>query len=488
MSLRCAIYARYSSDQQSPLSINDQVRKCREYAQQQGWSVLDAHTYTDAEISGAGTDRPGLQALLRTAQRRPRAFDVLLIDDTSRLSRRQADQANIIDQLRFFGFRLVAVSQGIDTESEQADVLMTVHGLVDSLYIKELAKKTHRGLEGRVLSGLHAGGRCFGYRNEHGPDGVRLAVNESEAVIVRRIFEMSASGLALKKIACKLNAEGVPSPRRSNGSGPATWCPSGIRAMLRNELYIGRVIWNRKKWVKRPGTNKRVPRERPRSEWKIIDRPELRIISADLWRRVGERQQLAEHVYGRAGAGMHKASSSAYLLTGFLKCGLCRGNLIIVAGKGRKTIRKYYGCAQHFHRGACSNGLTIRQDVIERNYFARLQSEVLTPEAVEYTIREVLRQIRERESQRPDEIAALRARKAEIERELGRLTAAIAQMGHSRVMLEAVQAREHEFSQIGEKLQSNTPGNIDRLPVNVRELVTGVFENLIRLLNADVAR
>jgi DNA invertase Pin-like site-specific DNA recombinase len=168
MSLRCAIYARYSSDQQSPLSISDQVRKCGEHAQQQSWSVLADHLYTDAEISGAGTDRPGLQKLLQVMQMRPRPFDVLLIDDTSRLSRRLADQANIIDQLRFAGFRLVAVSQGIDTASEQADVLMTVHGLVDSLYIKELAKKTHRGLEGRVLSGLHAGGRCFGYRNEQG--------------------------------------------------------------------------------------------------------------------------------------------------------------------------------------------------------------------------------------------------------------------------------------------------------------------------------
>jgi len=139
MSLRCATYARYSSDQQSPLSISDQVRKCREYAQQHDWRIVEEHVYTDAEISGAGTDRPGLQALLQALQARPRVFDVLLIDDTSRLSRRQADQANIIDQLRFAGFRLVAVSQGIDTASEQADVLMTVHGLVDSLYIKELA-------------------------------------------------------------------------------------------------------------------------------------------------------------------------------------------------------------------------------------------------------------------------------------------------------------------------------------------------------------
>jgi site-specific DNA recombinase len=65
MKLRCAVYARYSSDQQSPMSIEDQIRKCREHAQQQGWSVLEEHIYRDAELSGAGADRPGLQPLLR---------------------------------------------------------------------------------------------------------------------------------------------------------------------------------------------------------------------------------------------------------------------------------------------------------------------------------------------------------------------------------------------------------------------------------------
>src|SRR5579863_8876939 len=112
MNLRCAIYARYSSDNQSPLSISDQIRKCQEYAQQQGWSLLQDHVYMDAELSGAGTDRPGLQRLIKATQARPRLFDVLLIDDTSRLSRRAADQSNLLDQLRFAGFRLISVSQG----------------------------------------------------------------------------------------------------------------------------------------------------------------------------------------------------------------------------------------------------------------------------------------------------------------------------------------------------------------------------------------
>ena len=170
---------------------------------------------------------------------------MLLVDDTSRLSRNQATTMQFFERFNFLGVRVVAVSQGIDTSSEQADVLMAVHGIIDSQYVKELAKKTHRGLEGAVLRGFHAGGRCFGYRNVKTDDGVRLEVEEREAAAVRRIFEMSANGYSLKAITKALNAEQVQPPRSRVGRLRATWCPTAIREMLRRELYIGRVVWNR---------------------------------------------------------------------------------------------------------------------------------------------------------------------------------------------------------------------------------------------------
>jgi DNA invertase Pin-like site-specific DNA recombinase len=191
---RCAVYARFSSEKQSPLSIEDQVRKCREYAKQYGWSVLDPHMYCDEAVSGATDDRRGLRRMLAAATSKERPFDVVLCDDTSRISRTLKDSFTIHDELRFAGVRLTFVSQGIDTDSEQAEVLLATHGIVDTLYIRELAKKTRRGVEGRALNGFHTGGRCFGYRNvpiedasridQHGRatvTGVRLEVSQAEA-------------------------------------------------------------------------------------------------------------------------------------------------------------------------------------------------------------------------------------------------------------------------------------------------------------------
>ncbi len=161
--IRSAVYARVSSDRQNPLSPYDQIRKCREFAEQNGWQVLDTRIFIDEALSGVGSDRPAFQQLLGVAFSPERDFDVLMVDDTSRLSRRQSEVMDTVEKLKFLGVRVVFTSQGIDSDSEQSDLQITVHGLVDSLYVKELAKKTHRGLESRAIKGLHTGGSCYGY-------------------------------------------------------------------------------------------------------------------------------------------------------------------------------------------------------------------------------------------------------------------------------------------------------------------------------------
>jgi len=157
---------------------------------------LDEHVYVDEALCGVGAERPGLCRLLTAALSSSRPFDVILVDDSSRLSRNTANALGMFEKLSFAGIRLIAISQGIDSQHEQAQVLVTVHGMVDSLYVQELAKKTHRGMDGSMLRGRHTGGRIFGYDNiSLGDDqGVVLAINESEAAIVRRISRCRRMG------------------------------------------------------------------------------------------------------------------------------------------------------------------------------------------------------------------------------------------------------------------------------------------------------
>ena len=114
----------------------------------------------------------------------------------------------------------------------------------------------------RKAKALHVtGGKVYGYDNLEilGPDGTRASVarriNEEQALVVRRIFELYASGSGMVTIAHRLNDEGVKPPR---GRG---WAPSGIREMLYRPLYRGKIVWNRSQKVVRAGTKRQRRRD-----------------------------------------------------------------------------------------------------------------------------------------------------------------------------------------------------------------------------------
>lgn len=116
---RCAIYARYSSDLQFPTSIEDQHHLCRAYAERQGWTVVCV--FEDAALSGFGIEyRPGYQQLLAAALSSPAAFEVVLVEDLSRLTRDMAELLRVTTRLRLKGVELVEVSDGIATGQQGA--------------------------------------------------------------------------------------------------------------------------------------------------------------------------------------------------------------------------------------------------------------------------------------------------------------------------------------------------------------------------------
>ena len=486
--LRCAAYLRISTSMQNPLSPDDQLRKCREFAAREGWDVLGDQVYSDEALSGVGSDRPGLTRLLEAAVSKPRPFDVVLVDDSSRLSRSLSDAVRIFERLNFSGVRVVAVSQGIDSQNEQADVLVTVHGLMDSMYVKELAKKTHRGMEGKLLRGLHTGGSCFGYVAIEVDGGKQLRVEEAEAGIVRRIFDMSAGGAALKTIAKTLNAERIPSPRARNGRSSGGWCPTGIREMLYNERYIGRVVWNRSKFVKAPGTNRRVARRRPESEWRRHDAPELRIVSDELWRRVQDRLRWLRESYkgGRTNGLLSRNATSKYLFSGILVCAECGGRLAVVTGS-RKKDHPRWGCPRNFSRGTCSNSLRERNEYVETQLLAGLQKSVLQPEAMEYALEKFEIELEKQLSAASWSLDSHRNRKEQIDVELARLAEAVAMQGVSAALMSAIASREAERKTIEQLLWGSGKGSVKAAIAEARQFATEQLHQIHALLQGSTA-
>ena len=300
---------------------------------------------------------------------------------------------------------------------------------VNRAIVKDLADKTRRGLRGRVEAGASGGGLCYGYDVVSGPAGEgrgQRRINEAEAAVVRRIFRDFANGLSPKRIALALNGESISGP-----SG-AAWSPSTIygnhergTGILNNELYIGRLVWNRLRYLKDPNTGKRVSRLNAPDLWVVSEVPDLRIVDQDLWDAVKRRQASVRTV----GADTGKATAVAlwdrrrprYLFSGLMVCGRCGGGY-------SKISANLFGCSTARNKGptACTNLLNIRRDVLEETVLAGLRERLLDPTlfkvfAEEFTTA-VNRQRRD-ESRRIDD---LRAEETSIARRIAKLVSAIA--------------------------------------------------------------
>src|SRR5262249_6304230 len=144
--------------------------------------------------------------------------------------------------------------------------------------------------QGRVLQGLSGGGLCYGYDLLPGETGVRR-INEEEAAVVRTILRDYAAGLSPRAIARRLNEKDIPGPSGRPGRDTA------IRGhftrgtgILNNELYVGRLVWNRLTYLKDPTGGRRRSRLNPPDQWIIQDVPMLRIVDDALWEAVKARQ------------------------------------------------------------------------------------------------------------------------------------------------------------------------------------------------------
>lgn len=421
---RVAIYARYSTDRQNPRSIDDQVRLCRERAEQLGGAV--AFVFQDAAISGSIAKRPGIDALMRAV--REKRVDAVITEDFSRLGRDQVDTLGLVKQFRTIGARLIALD-GFDSsgDAKNAMVMSTIKTMMGELYLSELRDRTARGMRGLFEGGFHTGGRVYGYASVDAGDGSgrkRLAVQEQEAAIVRRIFAAHVSGTPQRSIAEGLNADRIPSARGGR------WSNVVVRELLKNEIYTGAIIFGRREW-KRDENGKRVCTERPRGEWKRAQHDELRIIDADLWHAAQGRADAVRRQHLRGAR-----PKRGYPLSGLLACGKC-GGLMTVAGAGR-----YYTCGDHHKGHGCDNAINLRERAVRAWLCDKIGDAIGAPAVLSDLRSGFAKSIGDHDRKLKAEISERRQTLGRIEAELARLYDFVASGNDSRGTRTAIKERE----------------------------------------------
>ena len=470
---RVALYARYSSDNQREASIEDQLRLCRERAEREGWRISDS--YSDRSISGASLIRPGIQALMQDAL--AHRFDVVLAESLDRISRDQEDIAGVYKRLTFAGVRMVTLSEG-----DISELHIGLKGTMGALYLKDLADKTRRGLRGRVEDGKSGGGNSYGYRvvRRTGADGEpergEREIDPAEAAIVRRIFTDYAAGKSPRRIAHQLNAEDVPGPRRE-GWGPSTLFGNVKRGngILNNELYIGRLVWNRQRFLKDPETGRRVSRLNPEEDWVVHDVPELRIIDDDLWAKVKKRQATIRARYVKEdGNGLTATRRTRYLFSGLIKCSECGGGYSMV-------YRDLFGCSTVKNKGTCGNHARVSRQELESRILGALRNHLMNPARFQEFCEEYTREINRLRMEGAAELEAKRAELQRVEGQIGKIIQAVMDGFYSPSMKERMPLLEARKAELIRELEhaKEPPALLHpNMAHEYRKRIDGLFEAL----------
>lgn len=501
-SIRCFCYARYSSDNQSELSIPDQFRNCRELARRKGWVVLEHLNQSDEELTGRTKfGRKGLEAVMAIVKTKPRLVEYLVIDDTSRFGRNAAETLQLANVLKFHGVALYFVEDGLDSREPSFWENYTRKVVDDERCSRSIGAKVKRGRRGRFLEGYNPGGGCYGYRNvplyDHSRKGVygqpfvkavQQQIDPETSQVVLRIFNAYAEGMSYKQIAAMLNAEGTPTSQGPRSKRLPTWSRTAIRSMLSNTRYIGKLTWGTTVEKIDPESGRRVREDLPEAQWDTREAPELRIISEELWNKVhAVRSQKVNAGIQKTGGMSRTKASRRYLLSGLMKCGTCGGGIHVVSSNPTR-----YGCSSHRNRGkhACTNAFTIRQAELERKFVSALADKLRADDLREDLIQSLHTYLVDRAHlQEEANNAALEQRdemianRAKYLRHQANLLEAIREEGGCRSLYEDLKEVEGKIARIDERLEVGERPPVKEITIEeVREFVNGHAHRFEELL------
>lgn len=317
--LVAAIYARYSTDEQRPTSIEDQVRRCRATAAKEGFEVDDRWVFTDSAISGTAkgrTKRLAYQRLMDAIE--ARLVDVVFFDDVSRASRDMQEGGKIMALVKSIGLRVVT-SDGIDSKHSDWWMLWSLKLMTAVQQVEGTATQVVRGMIGQLERGYQIAQPPFGYTGvkvtdaSGEPIGTHWAIDDKEADILRTMYRWRQSGMSAAKIACELNTAGILPPGHRRCKDVPYWRPGTVHRVLANCIYRGVFVWNGSIFT-------RFKAQKKRQEVVTVEfeRPALRLVSDEVWNECNPGT-------GKAvirGGGRHA-------LSGVMSCGYCNASLAV---------------------------------------------------------------------------------------------------------------------------------------------------------------
>lgn len=378
---KAAIYCRLSDEdrnkknpEEDSRSIQTQKAMLRDYAREQGWDIYQI--YSDDDYSGADSNRPEYNRLLRDAE--AGKFDIVLCKHQSRFTRDMVHvETYINEKFKEWGIRYISLLDGADTALAGNKKSRQINGLVNEWYLEDLSENMRKAYATRKKEGKYiASCPVYGYiKDPENP--YHLVVDEPAAQVVRRIFEQYLSGVSMNMIARMLNEDGIPTPteyktkiqginfkgtenlrKTKRYKGDTVWQSSSVNRILKNEIYTGGLYQNRQRTISYKNHNRVLL---PREEWIIVENTHEAIISKDDFERVKIRGERKARV---------KTSGEGSFFTGKLVCGYCGG--AIVSNSRRGDEYRYYRCHRSTNLKACQ-GVSVSEKLLKEEILKELK-------------------------------------------------------------------------------------------------------------------
>ncbi len=374
-------YIRVSTPAQATedkVSLDEQRKDIIAYCERMGYEIVG--WYSDIG-SGASKRRPNFQRMLKDA--RKDIFDIIVCWKSDRLSRGMFPAAALIEALEGTDVQLLSVNDAIDRDTFE------LFAWVGKRELKALSERVRMGMRGKYKNGTVLGPPVYGYKLE-GPEGKRHpAIEESEAIVVRRIFWLYSLGQGINTLARILRKEGHITRHGLQWSGPA------VGHVLRQTAYIGRSYYGRRKTYRRDDEEKqrdvKFTRKTPMDTWINVDYPA--IINVFTWEKVQELRRQP----GR-GQRMDAKYKLPFMLKGFLFCGDCGRKMTTETSakysyytrkdgtrvKYRlKNPRRRYVCTGKNQYGTSCTRFAISANPIEAKVWGAVDDALTNPDALQ---------------------------------------------------------------------------------------------------------
>ncbi|MFA6450877.1 MAG: recombinase family protein, partial [bacterium] len=406
----CAIYVRVSTQKQAEegMSIESQIETLKHEAARRGKPVFEV--YNDAGVSGGASNRPEFMRMLKDSQQKPPPFDLVLTWSISRFGRNTMESYIATEKMRERGITIFYHKEPFNDEDPVGAMVIQILRAVAEFSRLEYVKDVERSKGLLARNGYSTGGPPpFGLRRlevvDNGKRHVRWEPDPDTAPIARKIFEMYADGYGYKTICRWLNDQGLLTIRGNK------WRSSAFSRMLRNEAYIGNVVYNKE--VKRGAIrNGGAFKHKPEDKWIRCDNIIEPIVPRDVFDRV--QLKLRSNNISEA-----LAKNSQYLLSGLLKCSVCGNPYFGQTAERRVGGKSYvytrYLCSKQNRYNEKRDNVNLKRDwfddLIVNRLFERILSETNIMERITNEAEEIEQAVKERTRQ----IEGLKKEKQRVE-------------------------------------------------------------------------